>query len=205
MPPRIAFGLATAALAVAIFALACAGPQPLPVVPTSLPTLIPATLPIEPTVAATTTVTATATANPQTPPGPASGGAALFNDNCSSCHYLTAETKVGPGLQGLFSSAALPNGQPVTVDSVRAWIRSGSDVMPAFGPDKIADGDLDVLVAYLQQATAADGKYVYIADWDGNVVRVYDARTLEKVAEITGIDSPTGIFNTSRRYETLGH
>lgn len=51
----------------------------------------------------------------------------------------------------------------------------------------------------------ADGSLVYVSDWDGDVVRVYDARTLEKVAEVTGIETPTGIFNTSRRHETLGH
>lgn len=51
----------------------------------------------------------------------------------------------------------------------------------------------------------SDGKFVYIADWDGDMVRVYDAITLEKVAEISGIHTPTGIFNSYRRYETLGH
>jgi nitrite reductase (NO-forming)/hydroxylamine reductase len=51
----------------------------------------------------------------------------------------------------------------------------------------------------------ADGRYVYIADWQGNVVRVYDAETFEKVAEVGGVTTPTGIFNTSRRSELLGH
>lgn len=50
-----------------------------------------------------------------------------------------------------------------------------------------------------------DGKYVYISDWQGNVVRVYDALTFEKIAEIGGVVTPTGIFNTERRLETLGH
>ncbi len=50
-----------------------------------------------------------------------------------------------------------------------------------------------------------DGKYVYVADWQGNVVRVYDAETFDKVAEVGGVTTPTGIFNTSRRDETLGH
>lgn len=50
-----------------------------------------------------------------------------------------------------------------------------------------------------------DGKLVYIADWNRDVVRVYDAITVEKVAEIEGIHTPTGIFNSYRRYETLGH
>lgn len=50
-----------------------------------------------------------------------------------------------------------------------------------------------------------DGRYVYVADWQDNVVRVYDAQTFEKVAEVGGLTTPTGIFNTSRRTETLGH
>ncbi len=50
-----------------------------------------------------------------------------------------------------------------------------------------------------------DARYVYISDWQGNVVRVYDAVTFEKVAEVEGVTTPTGIFNTDRRHETLGH
>ena len=50
-----------------------------------------------------------------------------------------------------------------------------------------------------------DGQFVYIADWDANVVRVYNAHSLEKVAEIYGVTPPTGIFNTHRRLEPLGH
>ena len=50
-----------------------------------------------------------------------------------------------------------------------------------------------------------DGEFVYISDWTGNTVRVYDAETLELVAELTDIPSPTGIFNTVRRHEPLGH
>jgi hypothetical protein len=36
-------------------------------------------------------------------------------------------------------------------------------------------------------------------------VRIYNAETFEKVAEVGGVTTPTGIFNTSRRHETLGH
>lgn len=50
-----------------------------------------------------------------------------------------------------------------------------------------------------------DGAFAYVSDWDGNVVRVYDAVTLELVTEIPDIDTPTGIFNVARRLETLGH
>jgi nitrite reductase (NO-forming)/hydroxylamine reductase len=50
-----------------------------------------------------------------------------------------------------------------------------------------------------------DGKFVYVADWQDNVIRVYDAETFERVAEVGDVTTPTGIFNTSRRNETLGH
>ena len=50
-----------------------------------------------------------------------------------------------------------------------------------------------------------DGAFVYVSDWQGNAVRVYNAMTFEQVAEVTDVNTPTGIFNTSRRLETLGH
>lgn len=50
-----------------------------------------------------------------------------------------------------------------------------------------------------------EGDFVYISDWDGNVVRVYDGETLDLVAEVTDIVTPTGIFSVARRLELLGH
>jgi nitrite reductase (NO-forming)/hydroxylamine reductase len=64
---------------------------------------------------------------------------------------------------------------------------------------------IDEGVQTLHPEFTADGKFVYVADWQGDVVRVYDAATFEKVAEVGGVTTPTGIFNTSRRGETLGH
>jgi nitrite reductase (NO-forming)/hydroxylamine reductase len=51
----------------------------------------------------------------------------------------------------------------------------------------------------------ADGNFVYISDWLGDVVRIYDAHTFELIREVGGVTTPTGIFNTERRYEMLGH
>jgi len=50
-----------------------------------------------------------------------------------------------------------------------------------------------------------DGDFVYISDWAGGTVRIYNARTFALVRVETAVTTPTGIFNTSRRYETLGH
>jgi nitrite reductase (NO-forming)/hydroxylamine reductase len=66
--------------------------------------------------------------------------------------------------------------------------------------DVIEDG-----VMTLHPEFTAEGVYVYVSDWQGNVVRVYDAESLELVEELQDIETPTGIFNTSRRHETLGH
>ena len=64
---------------------------------------------------------------------------------------------------------------------------------------------LDEGVQTLHPEFTADAKFVYVADWQGNLVRVYDAATFKKVAEVGGVTTPTGIFNTSRRGKTLGH
>lgn len=66
-------------------------------------------------------------------------------------------------------------------------------------------GEIDDGVRTLHPEFTADGAFAYVSDWDGNLVRIYDAQTLELVKEIDGINTPTGIFNTSRRLETLGH
>ena len=56
-----------------------------------------------------------------------------------------------------------------------------------------------------------DASFVYVADWDENVVRVYDAHydsqsaSFPLVTTIQDIMAPTGIFSVQRRHETLGH
>jgi nitrite reductase (NO-forming)/hydroxylamine reductase len=95
-------------------------------------------------------------------------------------------------------------------DSPTVW----ADTMFGHPPNRIYIFDkstfevvkiIDDGVQTLHPEFTADGQFVYVADWQGNVVRVYDALTFEKVAEVGGVTTPTGIFNTSRRAETLGH
>jgi nitrite reductase (NO-forming) / hydroxylamine reductase len=74
--------------------------------------------------------------------------------------------------------------------------------------DKISLELVDVIAVGKQTVHpefTADGRFVYVADWQGDTVRVYDAATLEKVAEIGGVTTPSGIFSTARRTESLGH
>lgn len=67
---------------------------------------------------------------------------------------------------------------------------------------------------FLHPEPTADGQYVYISDWPtpeqqeeygAGKVYVFDAHTFEIVAVFEDIVTPTGIFNSSRRDETLGH
>ena len=81
--------------------------------------------------------------------GDAKKGLAVF-DNCSICHNSdSTETKVGPGLKGLFKREKLVTGKPVTEENIKALITDGSGVMPAFG-DSISSEDKDNVIAYLK-------------------------------------------------------
>ena len=144
--------LCLAILTILVLLVAACGPQPLPQAPTPIPTLAPATLP-----AATATesspeggVTPGETGAPGEGTGLVEAGGAVFEQNCAVCHNLTAETKVGPGLAGLFGIDQLPNGEPFSEENLRLWIRSGGGAMPGIPLD---DADLDAVIAFLQDAT----------------------------------------------------
>jgi mono/diheme cytochrome c family protein len=136
-----------------LFAVAC-GAQPLPDAPTPIPTLIPATLPPEqPTQAVQGGQTPQAGGTATTGGGTAeqvAAGKQIFDTNCTPCHNLTTETKVGPGLAGLYQFTALPNGKPVTDANVSEWIHTGGGGMPAFTFD---EAQTAALIAYLKEAT----------------------------------------------------
>jgi cytochrome c oxidase cbb3-type subunit 3 len=114
-----------------------------------------------------------ATANAPTPDpnaNPVDAGGLVFQSNCSSCHNINSEGKTGPGLGGLFSpegtaafGTTLPNGQPVSEDNVKAWIKGGSagfpenindltgkDWPPMPGFPQLSDEQLNNLVVWLR-------------------------------------------------------
>ena len=82
-------------------------------------------------------------------PGDAAKGKDVF-DQCSVCHNAdSTETKVGPGLKGLFKMDKLVNGKPVTEANVRDFINTGGNGMPAYA-DQLSDQDKNDLIAYLK-------------------------------------------------------
>src|ERR1700691_128469 len=77
-------------------------------------------------------LTAGLNAQDKAKPGDAAKGKEVF-DQCSVCHNAdSTETKVGPGLKGLFKTAKLVNGKPVTEANVRELINNGGNGIAAY-------------------------------------------------------------------------
>lgn len=84
-------------------------------------------------------------------PGDAAKGKDLFSQNCDVCHNSdSADTKVGPGLKGLFKKAALQNKKKVTDANVLDLINKGSPAgMPAF-EDPLSEQERADVLAFLK-------------------------------------------------------
>lgn len=79
-------------------------------------------------------------------------GAALFEaKSCTQCHYTgKQETKVGPGLKGLFEREVLPvSGRPVSAENVKKQLRSPYKNMPSF-EDRLTHEEIHHLIDYLK-------------------------------------------------------
>jgi mono/diheme cytochrome c family protein len=112
------------ALVVAVLLVACSSPAATPTP--------------EPTSAPPSTET----------PLPAADGEALFRTRCSSCHNLTDQPQVGPGLAGLFSREL--RGQPFSEEVLAEQITKGGGGMPGFQLDA---EQMNALIEYLREAT----------------------------------------------------
>ena len=84
--------------------------------------------------------------------GDAAKGKDIFDQNCGVCHDAeSTETKVGPGLKGLFKKAALANKKKPSDATVLDFINKGSSEkgMPSFA-DQLSDQEKADLIAYLK-------------------------------------------------------
>jgi cytochrome c len=135
--------IVTCSILVTLSAAGC-GQQP-DIAPTAIPTLAPATLP-----AATPTPAVGAGGEPTSPVDPVEAGSQVFEQACAVCHNLTAETRVGPGLAGLFNRDQLPNGNPVNEENLKEWIVTGGGAMPGL---PLTEEQLTAVVAFLKDAT----------------------------------------------------
>lgn len=77
-------------------------------------------------------------------------GSRLFEQKCAMCHFTdSSQTKVGPGLKGLYGRETLPvSGRPVSDETIRDQIRTPYSNMPAF-PD-LSGEQVEALLAYLK-------------------------------------------------------
>ena len=84
-------------------------------------------------------------------------GKIVFEGPCQACHYTNKETKVGPGLAGIFQKDKLPNGNPVNETTIAEWIQKGSasykkegaPFMPAY-ETQVKGDDLKNVIEYLK-------------------------------------------------------
>ena len=77
-------------------------------------------------------------------------GPDLFEANCSICHFPDRkDTKVGPGLLGLFKNPKLPRtGRPTSEKNVRETIINGGEKMPTF--KHLQDKEIKSIINYLK-------------------------------------------------------
>ncbi len=82
----------------------------------------------------------------------AAEGAVLFNDKgCSQCHFIeSTETRMGPGLLGLFDRETLPvSGRPVSEENVRGQLLDPFRRMPSFA-DRVTREEQDRIISFIE-------------------------------------------------------
>lgn len=77
-------------------------------------------------------------------------GATFFEKKCSFCHVTdSTDTKVGPGLKGLFDREKMPvSGWPVSAEGLRRQLKSPYNQMPSF--ENLTEEEIESLTSYLR-------------------------------------------------------
>jgi ABC-type branched-subunit amino acid transport system substrate-binding protein/mono/diheme cytochrome c family protein len=77
-------------------------------------------------------------------------GQDLFTTNCAVCHFPDhTDTKIGPGLKGVFKNPRLPgSGRPTSEDTVRRQIQRGGEKMPPFR--NLNEEEVTTIIDYLR-------------------------------------------------------
>jgi hypothetical protein len=78
------------------------------------------------------------------------GGQELFTANCFLCHLPdSTDTKLGPGLKGLFKNPRLPStGTPTSEKIIRDRIQKGGEKMPPF--KNLKEEEISAIIDYLK-------------------------------------------------------
>jgi cytochrome c len=75
---------------------------------------------------------------------------AIFAQRCAMCHNAhSTETKVGPGLKGLYKKAKLVNGKKVTDQDLRQFFQESHSGMPSFA-NILTAKEVTEVIAYLK-------------------------------------------------------
>jgi mono/diheme cytochrome c family protein len=78
-------------------------------------------------------------------------GARVFSEYCVYCHeFSSKETKVGPGLKGIFKKPTLPSsGRPATSENIIYQLNNPGKMMPSF-KEKLSEDQIIELLEYLK-------------------------------------------------------
>lgn len=106
-----------------------------PLVAAATPTPIPVPTPAAPISTPTRPPAPTATIAPLS--DPLAAGKAVFMANCTFCHP-DGDEGLGPSIKK----------SRKTADEIRTQARGGKDIMPAFGPERISDTQLENLIRF---------------------------------------------------------
>jgi mono/diheme cytochrome c family protein len=80
----------------------------------------------------------------------ATHGKEIFTSKCALCHNAdSTESKIGPGLKGLYARGTMADGSKVTDESVTGRIVNGKVPMPAF-KDTLTPAEIKQVVEYLK-------------------------------------------------------
>ena len=82
---------------------------------------------------------------------PKARGKTVFIQHCSGCHYNDSrESKIGPGLAGLFEREKLPvSGRPVSEKTVRDQLYDPYENMPRVADD-LSEEEVGEVIGYLK-------------------------------------------------------
>jgi mono/diheme cytochrome c family protein len=80
-------------------------------------------------------------------------GKEIFNQSCTGCHSIGSDQIVGPGLKGEAVKPKMANGNPMSDDNLKAWIKAGGTGkignMPGMATT-LNDQQITDVVAYLK-------------------------------------------------------
>jgi nitrite reductase (NO-forming)/hydroxylamine reductase len=141
-----------------------------------------------------------------------SGGGGLFVGTNEHTPYVWADTVIGG--EENFNKIHLVNKETLMVDRI---IQAGSDgkiklinpvsnkVIKEWSTAVIKNAKGEAITPRLLHAEPAmHGEHMYVSDWTGGRILVFDAKTGEYISQIEGLTTPTFTYSIEHRMDLPG-